>query len=57
MKIRILSLVAVSMLAMSGMACHHRHADGPVDKVKEVAHDIGHDTKEMAHDIKHDLKK
>jgi hypothetical protein len=57
MKIRILSLVAVSFLAMSGMACRHHHAEGPVDKAKDVIHDIGHDTKELGHDIKHDIKK
>jgi hypothetical protein len=58
MKIRIISLLALTLLATSGMACHHHHhAEGPVDKAKDVVKDVGHDVKEMGHDIKHDLKK
>ena len=58
MKTTILSLLTVTLLATSALGCHHHHhAEGPVDKVKDVVHDVGHDVKEMGHDIKHDLKK
>jgi hypothetical protein len=57
MKIRIVSLFALTLLATSGLACRHHHAEGPVDKAKDIVKDVGHDVKEVGHDIKHDLKK
>jgi hypothetical protein len=56
MKTRMISLLGVALLATSGLACRH-HSEGPVDKAKDVVHDIGHGVKEVGHDIKHDLKK
>jgi hypothetical protein len=57
MKTSILAFLTLTLLATSGMACRHHHAEGPVDKAKDVVHDIGHGVKEAGHDIKHDLKK
>ena len=58
MKTPIVWLLALTLLATSGMACHrHHHAEGPVERAKDVVKDVGHDLKHMGHDIKQDLKK
>lgn len=56
MKTRIVALFALTLLATSGLACRHHH-EGPVDKAKDVIHDVGHDVKEAGHDIKEDIKR
>lgn len=58
MKSKLVSFVAAALFLSSVAACHHhRRAEGPVQKTKEVVKDVGHDTKEAAKDVKNDLKK
>lgn len=58
MKTRIAALLAATFLLASVAACHrHHHAEGPVDKTKEIVKDVGHDAKETAKDIKNDIKR
>lgn len=57
MKSKLVSFVAAALFLSSVAACHHRRAEGPVQKTKSVVKDVGHDTKEEAKDIKNDLKK
>ena len=53
-----LTRAALLALPLAIAACHHhRRAEGPVQKTKEVVKDLGHDTKEAAKDVKNDLKK